>query len=129
MLEVGGEARLADERERVVMAGRILGIGGGGKESGEKDRKGKARKIHERHRPYLIGNGSTGSVPRRKGPKAEESRQNLAWRPLRPNELSVISRKRARRKSSAPPVIRAWVKRPDATFLRAYSTPGGGPSG
>src|SRR5262245_65752139 len=25
-----------------------------------------------------------------KGPKAEESRQNLAWRPPRPNELSVI---------------------------------------
>src|SRR5262245_31897276 len=51
-----------------------------------------------------------------KGPKAEESRQNLAWRPPRPNELSVILARPALRRKRHPsreiargPVVRTQL--------------------
>jgi hypothetical protein len=34
-----------------VVARRVLGVSGSGKEAGQKDRERKARNIHERHRP------------------------------------------------------------------------------
>ena len=73
MLEVGGVTRLADERERVMMKGRVLGVGWGGKEADEKDRKREARKTHERHRPWLIGKGTAGSAPRGRDRKPKKS--------------------------------------------------------
>src|SRR5262245_33581587 len=88
-----------------MVAGRILRMSGGGKGAGQKDRKRKARKTHERHRPYLIGNGSAGRRPAQKrGRKPKKAAKTYHGGPLGQMNYRSFSRGRGSAENDTRPV-------------------------